>query len=185
MNTKTLSIAAVLVTLIAFSGMAAAQLGSGAQGVNLTATLSESLTLSLSATTVNFPLTAGNASNPGSTTITASTKWVLMPGRTAVRVYAYFASATAGLSDGVDNIPSSAFSISNNGAAAAPLANTVPFGAALAGLQLENIAITGANKNSSVTDNMAFNIDLSSGSLPQLPAGSYTGTLYIQAQATP
>ena len=66
---------------------------------------------------------------------------------------------------------------------AAALTNTVVFGAANAGLQLANVAITGANKNSSRTDVMAFNINLSS--LAQLPANTYTGTLNIQAQATP
>jgi len=59
----------------------------------------------------------------------------------------------------------------------------VAFGGANAGFQLANVAITGANKNSNRTDAMAFNINLSS--LPQLPANTYTGTLNIQAQATP
>jgi len=52
-------------------------------------------------------------------------------------------------------------------------------------LQMANVSITGANKNASRTDQMAFNIDLSGGTLPQLPADTYTGTLNIQAQATP
>lgn len=182
-------LAVTLVTLVAvgMSSLAAGQaLNSGAQAININATLAESLTLSLSANSVSIPLTAGAASNPGAATITATTKWVLKPGRTAVGVYAYFGSAAAALTDGAgDNIPSSAFSIADNGGAAATLVNTVPFGAALAGLQLENIAITGTNKNSTVADTMAFNINLSSGTLPQLPAATYTGVLNIQAQATP
>jgi len=32
---------------------------------------------------------------------------------------------------------------------------------------------------------MAFNINLSGGTLPQLPAATYTGTLTIEEQATP
>ena len=52
-------------------------------------------------------------------------------------------------------------------------------------MPLATVAITGLNKSASRTDNMAFNINLSGGTLPQLPASVYTGTLNIQAQATP
>jgi hypothetical protein len=187
MNTRKLSrITAVALGLALATTMASAQaLNSGAQTIALNATLAESLTLSLSANAVNFTLAAGAAANPGSTNITATTTWVLKPGRTAVGVYAYFANAAAALTDGTDNIPSSAFFISDNAGASTALTNTVAFGAANGGLQLANVAITGANKSASRTDVMAFNINLSGGTLPQLPAAIYTGTLNIQAQATP
>jgi hypothetical protein len=89
------------------------------------------------------------------------------------------------LTDGAgDNIPSADFYISDNGGASTALTNSVTFsGGQNSGLQLANVQITGANKNSNRTDVMAFNINLSS--LPQLPANTYTGTLNIQAQATP
>jgi len=186
-------IAVIATAILCMASMAAAQLNSGAQPIALNATLSESLTLSLSANAVNFTLSAGSNTNAGSTGVTATTKWVLKPGRTAVGVYAYFASSTAaltGTASGV-NIPSSAFSIADTGAGSGgagtsgPLTSSVAFGAATAGLQLVNVGITGANKNASRTDAMTFNIDLSGGTLPQLPADTYTGTLNIQAQATP
>jgi hypothetical protein len=168
------------------ASIASAQVNSSAQTIALNANLAESLTLSLSANTVNFTLSAGSAANAGSATITATTAWTLASGRNSVGVYAYFTSATAALTDGVgDNIPSSAFSIVDNGGAAAPLTNTVAFGGANAGLKLATVAITGANRSSSHTDAMAFNINLATGTLPQLPANTYTGTLNIQAQATP
>ncbi len=167
------------------SSMASAQLNSGAQTIALNATLAESLTLTLSANTVNFNLSAGSATNAGSAGVTATTAWTLAPGRTSVGVYAYFSSATAALTDGVDNIPSSAFYIADNGGASAPLTNSVAFGAANAGLKLATVAITAANRTASRTDAMAFNINLTGGTLPQLPANTYTGTLNIQAQATP
>jgi hypothetical protein len=107
----------------------------------------------------------------------------LKPGRTAVKLYAYFNSAAAALTDGTNNIPSSSFKIADNGGASAALNNTVIFGAANAGLQLANVAITAANRIGNRADAMAFNIDLST--LPQLPASVYLGTLNIQAQATP
>ena len=177
-------IAAVLLALTCAASLASAQLNSGAQPITLNANLAESLTVNLSGNTVNFTLTPGSNSNPGSTNITATTTWVLKPGRTAVGVYAYFGSSASALTDGVgDNIPSSAFLISDNGGAFTALTNTVAFGGANAGLQLANVAITGANKNANRTDVMAFNINLTT--LPQLPANAYTGTLNIQAQATP
>jgi hypothetical protein len=171
----------------ALASLASAQaLNSGAQPIALNAQLTESLTLNLSANAVNFTLTAGSAANAGSTNITATTAWVLRPGRTAVTVDAYFANAASALTDGAgNNIPSSAFFISDNGGASTALVNTVAFGGANAGLRLANVAITGANRSANRNDVMAFNINLTGGTLPQLPAGTYTGTLNIQAQATP
>jgi hypothetical protein len=159
---------------------------SSPQPILITATFTESLTVSLSASSVSFALMAGSANNAGSTSIMATTQWALKSSRTAVAVYAYFANSASALSDGAgDNIPSSAFYISDNGGASTALTNTVAFGGASAGLQLANVAITNANRNSSRTDAMTFNINLSGGILPQLPPGTYTGTLNIQAQATP
>jgi hypothetical protein len=178
--------AGIVLMMAGAGSLATAQVeNSGPQTIALNATLAESLTLSLSANAVNFALTAGSATNAASANITATTAWILKPGRTAVRVYAYFNSAAAALTDGVDNIPSAAFKISDNAGAAAALTNTVAFGANNAGLQLANVAITSANRSGNRTDVMAFNIDLSTGTLPQLPAAIYAGTLNIQAQATP
>ena len=123
------------------------------------------------------------ATNAGSTPITATTSWVLSSGRSAVGVYAYFADGTLALTGGGNAIPSSAFEISNNGGANTALTNSVAFSGPNAGLQLENVAITNANRAASINDVMAFNINLTT--LPQLPANAYTGTLNIQAQATP
>ena len=159
---------------------------SGPQPITVTATLPESLTVSLSGSAVTFNLVPGRASNPGNTTVTATTSWVMKPSRTTVGLYAYFTSASAALTDGSgNNIPTSAFSVSDNGGAAAALTNTVIFGAANAGLQLAGVPITSVNENSSRTDALSFNINLTGGTLPQLPAATYTGTIYIQAQTTP
>jgi hypothetical protein len=194
MKTGNLSRGAVVALAIMLgASMASAQLNSGAQPIALNATLAESLTLSLSANAVNFTLSAGSNTNAGSTGVTATTKWVLQPGRTNVGVYAYFATTNAltGTASGV-NIPSSAFSIADTGAGSGgagtsgALVNSVTYsGGNLSGLQLANVSITGANKNASRTDAMTFNIDLSTGALPQIPADVYKGTLNIQAQATP
>ena len=188
MKTGTLLRIAVVVLAMTFAAsMASAQaFNSGGQPIALNATLEESLTLSLSASAVTFALAVGSATNAGSAPITATTSWVLKPGRTAVTVNAYFANAAAALTDGAgDNIPSSAVFIANNAGASTALTSTVAFGAANAGYQMASVAITDANKNASRTDAMVFNIDLTGDTLPQLPAAVYTGTLNIQAQATP
>ncbi len=195
MKTATFVRVAVVALAMTFavSTSSAQALSSGAQPIALNATLAESLSLSLNANSVSFTLSAGSATNAGTTGVTATTKWVLQPGRTTVGIYAYFASSAAALvgqASGV-NIPSSAFSIadtsSGNGPAGSsgPLTNSVTFSGANAGLQLVSVPITGTNKNASRTDAMTFNIDLSTGALPQIPADTYKGTLNIQAQATP
>jgi len=185
MKTVRISWAVMAGAAIALSAsFACAQVNSGAQAISLNAKLAESLTLNLSANAVNFTLSAGSATNAGSAGVTATTAWTLAPGRNNVNVYAYFTSSTAALSDGAgDNIPSSAFYITDNTTPAAALTNTVVFGGANAGLRLANVQITTTNRTASRTDAMTFNIDLSTGTLPQLPANTYTGTLNIQAQA--
>lgn len=176
--------------VVAMTSLASAQINSGAQPITLNATHAESLSMSLSAASVNFTLTAGSATNAGSTSVTATSSWVLKPGRTQVNMYAYFGSAASALvhqdaANTVD-IPSSAVEISVNGGANQALstseANAVGFGAASAGKRLLNIPITGLNKIvTGRNDTLAFNINLSS--LPQLPADDYVGTVNMQVQA--
>lgn len=175
-------VAALIATIaLAMVPVHAQAVSSGAQSIALNATLSESVSLTLSANAVNFNLTAGSASNPGSTSITATTSWALRPNRGNLTVYAFFSSSSSALSDGAGNaIPSANFEISDNGAAFQALTNTVPFGGANAGLQLANVRILGNNKQGTRADTMNFNINL--GSLPSLPAGAYAGTLTIQVQ---
>ena len=157
-------------------------LNSGASTITLNAVLSQSITLTLSANAVNFNLASGSAANPGSTSITATTSWTLKPSVGSLKVYAFFGSSASALTDGAgNNIPSADFQISNNGGAFTALTNTVPFGGANAGLQLSSTPILGNNKSGTRNDVMNFNINLAP--LPNLPAGSYTGTLTIQAQA--
>jgi len=141
----------------------------------------ESLTLSLSGNSVSFNLTAGSANNPGNTSITATT--VCSCFFQTVNVYAYFNSSASALTQAGFNIPSSAFQISNNGGAFQALTNTTPYGGAAAGIQLSNFFTIFGPFGRTHNDTMQFNINLSGGTLPNLPPGTYTGTLNIQAQA--
>ena len=175
--------AALVLALTVLAVCSQAQvLNSGAKSITLQAVLTDSITVSLSGNAVNFTLAAGNASNPGSVGVTATTSWTLKPSVGSLNLYAFFSSAPAALTDGAgDNIPSADFQISDNAGPFTALTSTVPFGGANAGLLVSTVKILGNNKSGSRTDSMNFNINLST--LPSLPAGNYTGTLTIQAQA--
>jgi hypothetical protein len=183
MQTQLGTVAAFALLAAMFATPAQAQvLNSAAQPITLQAVLSQSISVTLSANAVNFNLVAGSANNPGSTSITATTTWTLKPSVGSLNLYAFFSTSAAALTDGAgNNIPSADFQISDNGGAFNPLTNTVPFGGANAGLQLSATRILGNNKTGTRNDVMNFNINLTP--LPNLPAGTYTGTLTIQAQA--
>ena len=171
-----------MIAIALVAGAHAQVLNSGASTIALNAVLNDSITLTLSSNAVNFNLTAGSASNPGSTGVTATTSWLLKPSVGSLKVYAFFSSSASALTDGAgNNIPSADFQISNNAGPFTALTNTVPFGGANAGLQLSSTKILGNNRTGSHNDVMNFNINLAP--LPNLPAGTYTGTLTIQAQA--
>jgi len=144
--------------------------------------MSESLSVSAAPATVNFTLLPSGSSS-GSSAVTVTTTWVLRPSRTTVAAYAYFSSSAAALTDGgtpPDNIPSGNVSGSVNGGANTAFTGTSPF-AAGSSITIFSITVTGANKNSSRTDTLALTINTTG---LNLPSGTYTGTLVVQAQAT-
>jgi len=182
---------AVSMTVALLTGMAAAApANSNVANVQFNATLDESLTVTVnSGNTVTFTLAPNLNSNPGSTTSSVTTAWVLKPGRTNIAVWAYFSSATAALNPttagNTATIPSAAIGVQVGGSGPFNSCTTVsPFNAAASGVLIGNTSITGnTNTNSSRTDTLAYNIDTTQ--VPQLPADTYTGVLNIQAQATP
>ena len=164
---------------------AAAQLNSNTGTVTINANLPESLTVNLTNTTITIPLTENTASNTQTAPVAGTsitTAWVLQPGRTAAKVFVYSATANP-LTNGTDTIPATSIKVSNNGIGGTytALAAGTPFGT---GLQIgATINITGANRSSSRIDTVFFAIDTTFNA--QLSAGTYTGTLNVQAQATP
>lgn len=175
----------LFVSLIA-SVVSAQAVNSNTASVTLNATLAETLTVSATPSSVNFTLvSAGTAS--GSAPVAITTTWVLNTTRTAVHLYGYFAAAASALTDGgtpANNIPTA--NVLGQVTTGLPTAFTAftqtgPFGGAGAGLELLNVAITGANRVATRSDNLNLQINLAS--LATLPAGTYTGTLTIQAQA--
>lgn len=154
--------------------------------VSLSATLSESLTVAASPSTVTFPLVAGGTAT-GNAPVAVTTTWVLSGSRTTVTLIGYFASATAALSNAgppVVDIPTSEVlgqMTTGTPTTFTAFTQTAPLGPAGAGLTLFTQAISATNRSSTRTDNLNLQINLTS--QPQLPAGTYTGTLNIQAQA--
>jgi hypothetical protein len=162
------------------------QLNSNTASVALKATLGESLTVATTPSTVAIPLVSGGTAT-GTSPVAITTNWVLSASRTAVTLVGYFSSATAALTDGAatpDNIPASEVLrqvTTGTPTSFTAFTQTAPLGAAGAGLTLFTQALTGANRTANRTDNLNLEINLAA--QPQLPAGSYTGTLNIQAQA--
>lgn len=176
----------------------AAVLNSGAQSVSLTATANESLTVTLTGSNaVNWaaidPGSDSTDANNQSGSVPVKVDWRLANSRTAVKVYGYFTSASAAMAGPTANIPSSAVMIKGGdlGAYTAvsgnPPATNLSGPAAVAGatLLMRTVNITSSNRNSSDTSTYNFALDLTGGTLPQLPSETFTGTLYIEAQTTP
>jgi hypothetical protein len=170
----------IMYVLVLFAvSPARAQVNSFVGSVNLNATLTTSLTVTASPGLVNFALVP-NGTATGSAVINVTTAWTLKPSAGTATTYAYFTSAAAALTDGSgDNIPSSSVNGSVNGGAFGPFTGVSPF-AANSSITLSATRILGFNRNSSHSDTLNLNINTTG---LALPAGTYAGTLHIQAQA--
>lgn len=165
---------------------AVCQLNSNTASVALNATLGESLTVAATPSTVAIPLVSG-ATAAGTSPVAITTTWVLSATRTAVTLVGYFSSATVALTNGATtpaNIPAAEVlgqMTTGTPTSFTAFTQTAPLGTAGAGLTLFTQPLSGTNRNANRTDNLNLEINLAS--QPQLPAGTYTGTLNIQAQA--
>ena len=126
-----------------------------------------------------------NAVNTFTGTTTIVTQWNLNPGQTnSVNLIAFFSNPLIAMSGGAVQIPSSR--ILGRMATGLPVAFTAftqngigAVGTAGGSLRLFSVNITGANKNSSRTDNLDLQLNLVG--FPTLPPGTYSGTLNIRA----
>jgi hypothetical protein len=175
----------LLLVLIALTVPLQAQVLSTASSAALSANLQESLSVSLTGGT---PVDFGNLTALGvtaaSTPVSIQTAWVLNPSRGTVRLVGYFDTLNA-LTDGAgNNIASS--NVKGQVTTGTPTSFTAftqtvsGIGTAGASLELFSEAIGGTNKNKTRTDSLDLEIDLTG---TQQPAGTYTGTLRIQAIA--
>jgi hypothetical protein len=181
MRTKYWVMLAAMAVVMAQGTAAYAQLNSNQAAVNLNAVMSESLALSAAPGTVNFTPLNSNGVTSGDSAITINTAWVLTNARTNVNVYAYFASTTAltNTSNATYTIPVGSVQGKVNAGAYTAFTGNSPF-ATGSSLTVANVNITGINKNSSRSDTLSLTVDTTGAGLP---AGTYTGTLFVQAQA--
>lgn len=169
---------------LAVPSLASAQLLSGVSSASLSASLPQSLTISItSGSSVNFTL-AENAAANGDVPVVVQSTWNLNPGLIgAVSLYGYFDTPASALVDGANSIPSSWVEgqmTTGTPTTYTAFAQTNPVGPAGGSLALFSEAITGVNKIKTRSDNLDLRVNLTG---QTLPAGSYTGTLRLQARA--
>jgi hypothetical protein len=151
------------------------------------ATAVSSLTLTATPSFVNFNLVAHGVA-AGSGPIQITTRWggSLCIWTCTIRVYGYFPNATSALSGGSPriSIPSNEVLGRVTGGSAptfTPFSGASPFGGAGAGLLLSSRNFFFLTFGGSQTDSLDLEINLAN--QPSLPAGTYSGVLYLQAQS--
>jgi hypothetical protein len=181
---------AVICLIVAFASTSFASTNSNNATIALNANVASSITIN-PITGVNFGTVAAGSTYTGSTVV--QMYWTLSPSQT-LKLYAYFTTPAQALTDGnatPSNIPSSSVLLrsadaGSNVTSFTAVTGTTVFGPAGGSLLVKTVNITGANKvvSSTTPDTTNLDIQLDLTSL-SLAAGSYTGTLNIQAQATP
>lgn len=152
---------------------------------SLSGTMAEAITVTVTGgSTVNFTMVAGAAAD-GDVPVSIQTQWVLGLLPTLVSLYAYFDVPSQAMTDGSGNdIPSSA--VRGQMLTGAPLLYTAftqtnSVGPAGGSLKLFDEIILLLNKSKTRNDDLNLRVDLAA--LTTLPAGTYTGTLRIRAEA--
>ena len=170
-------------------GTVRAEAQSGAVGnarvITLAALKAGTLTVGvLSGMVQNHPNVLDNALNTFPTPVVIQTQWNVNPGLTnTVNLMAYFTTPSQALTGGAVQIPSSR--VRGRMTTGLPVAFTAftenavgGIGTAGGSLRLFSLNITGPNRNSSRTDNLDLQLDLTG---MTLPPGTYRGTLNIRA----
>jgi hypothetical protein len=181
----------LVLALIALASPAAfsQSINSNSSTVALTATLAESLTISATPSAVTFNLVSGGTAT-GNAPVAITQAWVLGATNVSVTLTGWFSNAAQALTSGGSSpvyIPTS--EVLGQVTTGAPTTYTAftqtpgtgALGVAGASLVLTTTAITNTNRAAGRSDNLNLQINLTS--QPQLPAGTYTGTLNLQAQA--
>jgi hypothetical protein len=158
-----------------------AQLNSAVSTVTLNAPLAESLTLTGVTAAVTFALPPTGSVN-GNLPVGVTTSWVLAKTRTtSVKLYAYFTTGNALTDAAGTNIPVANVSGNVNGTGATPFTGVTPFsGATGITVFTQPLTVAGPFNSSHGPDSIVLTITTTG---LALPAGTYTGTLNLQAQA--
>ena len=164
----------------------ARELSAQAQIISLAAaSLSSLAVLVTSGGVQNIPAVVDNAVNSFASPVVIQTTWSVNPGQTnTVDLVAYFSVPAQALVGGLAQIPASR--VEGQMATGIPTTFTAisqnavgGVGTAGGSLHLFAVNISGANKNSSRTDNLDLRLNLVG--FPTLPAGSYAGVLNLRA----
>ena len=159
---------------------AGAQIKSNPGAVNLSATLNSSVTIKAAPGAVTFALIRNGVAT-GSVPVSITTSWVVPVLFGNVTEYAYFTSPASALTDGGgDNIPSGSVAGSFNGGAYTAFTGTSPFAAGSSITLFNQFILIFFNTSATRTDSLSLQISTTG---LNLPAGTYTGVLHIQAQA--
>lgn len=180
----------VVTALTIATATASAQAGLTSNGatVSLSAVKSPSLTVTVnSGGTQSLSSITDNATNDFPSTVNITTAWDVNPSAASVSLVGYFTTPTAALTNGAFNIASSSVKgkVTTVGAPGAPAAFTAftnnavgAAGTAGGSLTLFTETITGANKASSRTIDLALQLDLTG---QATTPGTYSGTLNLRA----
>ncbi len=169
----------IFLVLLLCAPAAAAQVNSGASAINLLAVRNPGVAVAVSPGNVNFAL-VNNGVATGNTPVTITTTWDVQPSVGNIRLYAFFTSAASALSNGAgNNIASSRVGGSINGGGFTAFTGNSPY-AAGSSLLVYTLPILGNNRRGTRNDTLNLQINLTG---LTLPAGTYSGTLLIQAQA--
>jgi len=170
------------------ASVASAQAGllSNSATVNINATKQSSLTVTVnSGGTQTLATLTDNTTNDFATPVNVTTAWDINPSASAVVLVGYFSTPAQALVSGVDYIASSLVKarVGAIGAYSAFAGGVVNGGASSVGvaggsLQFFSEPINGTNKNSSRTDDVYLQIDLTG---QAINAGTYAGTLNLRA----
>lgn len=146
----------------------------------------QTLTVSATPAFVNFNLISSGVAS-GSNAVEIITSWDKnsCPSTCTITLFAYFTNSGAALSGGSPavNIPSSAVLgqvPTGTPTSYTPFTQSSPLGGG-GSLQLFQQSYIKHEATTSRTDDLNLEIDLSG--QPQMPAGTYTGTLYIEAES--
>jgi len=169
----------------AWPSSTSAQTLSNTSTISLSASLAQSISVSVtSGSTVSFTLSNGSTA-AGDVPAVIQTSWNLIPVVTgAITLYGYFSTPSQALSDGSGNNIASSL-VEGRMTTGTPTSYTAftqtnAVGPAGGGLSLFNESITALNAIKTRSDNLDLRINLSG---QTLSAGTYTGTLRIQARA--
>jgi hypothetical protein len=177
---RALAVAAALALAAATTAQAQVGLTSNTATVTLNATKNSTLTVSPTTATATLASITDNSNANNFTNVGLTTAWNLTAG-TSVNLIGWFATPASALANGAATIPSSNVEGGINGGGFSAFTTGAVGGVGVAGgsLQLFNQAVAAANYLGTRTDQLNLRLNLVG--FPTTSAGTYTGTLNVQA----